>query len=194
MRVSYNRLEEFWTELVLLMLCVLAIALVALVWLLAYYRLPAPVWTLVIGALLAASAFADAIRGAPLVILATLFAISALLLNPSGLRRVVLSRPLLKLFRRLLPSVSQTEREALEAGTVWWDGDVFSGRPDWNKLLGFPAPRLTPEERAFIDGPVDELCAMLDDWEVTHELYDLPARAWAFIRERGFLGIIIPKE
>jgi acyl-CoA dehydrogenase len=177
-----------------LIACVLAIALIAIAWLLAYHRLPAPVWTLAIGALLAAAVIADALPALVLVTLAAIFAVGALLLNPSALRRAVLSRPLLELFRRVLPAVSQTEREALEAGTVWWDGDLFSGRPDWNKLLGFPPPRLTAEEQAFIDGPVEELCAMLDDWEVTHELYDLPPRAWALIRARGFLGMIIPKE
>src|SRR5512133_191141 len=126
-------------------------------------------------------------------ILAIVAVVAAVLFVPP-LRRAVLTGPVSALYKKILPPLSQTEREALEAGTVWWDGDLFSGRPDWNKLLGFPVPRLTAEERAFIDGPVEELCAMLDDWEVTHELYDLPPRAWAFIRESGFLGIIIPKE
>ena len=105
-----------------------------------------------------------------------------------------MSAPLLKLFRRILPAVSQTEREALEAGTVWWDGELFSGRPDWQKLLSYPKPTLSKEERAFLDGPVEELCGMVNDWEITHERYDLPQHAWQYIKDHGFLGMIIPKE
>ena len=90
--------------------------------------------------------------------------------------------------------MSQTEREAIDAGTVWWDGDLFSGRPDWDKLLAVPAPKLTPEEQAFVDGPCEELCAMCDDWEITHERQDLPPHVWQFMKDQGFLGMIIPKK
>jgi len=173
---------------------VVLLVLVAIVWVLAYHRLGAPVWTLVIGGFLAAAAYADLLPRPMLIALVAVFAVGALLLNPTPVRCAVLSRPLLGVFRRLLPSVSQTEREALEAGTVWWDGELFSGKPDWKKLLACPAPRLTAEEQAFLDGPVEELCGMLDDWEITHESFDLPPRAWTFIKERGFLGMIIPKE
>ncbi|HKB55275.1 MAG TPA: acyl-CoA dehydrogenase, partial [Ramlibacter sp.] len=81
-----------------------------------------------------------------------------------------------------------------DAGTVWWDGDLFSGRPDWDKLLAVPAPALTAEEQAFVDGPCEELCGMCDDWEITHERQDLPPRAWQFMKDKGFLGMIIPKK
>ncbi|MGD8576227.1 MAG: acyl-CoA dehydrogenase family protein, partial [Thiohalophilus sp.] len=104
------------------------------------------------------------------------------------------SRPLLKLFRRVSPRMSQTEREALNAGSVWWDGELFSGRPDWNKLRSLPAPVLSAEEQAFLDGPVEQLCQMLDDWTITHERYDLSEQAWQFIKDKGFLSLIIPKE
>ena len=170
------------------------VALIAAAWTLAYHRLAAPVWTLVLGALLAVAAYAELLPRPLLIALIAVFAIGALLINPTPLRRLILSRPLLRLFRRLLPTVSQTEREALEAGTVWWDAELFSGRPDWKKLLAYPVPRLTPDEQAFLDGPVEELCAMVDDWEITRDLNDLPPRAWTFIKERGFLGMIIPKE
>src|SRR3954451_13605913 len=98
------------------------------------------------------------------------------------IRRAVFSNPVLSVYRRILPDMSQTEKEAIDAGTVWWDGDLFSGRPDWDKLLETPAPRLTPEEKAFVDGPVEELCAMCNDWEITHERHDLPPRVWQFIK------------
>lgn len=129
-----------------------------------------------------------------LTFLICLVAAAAILLGVAPLRRRLLSDPMLGWFRKVLPQVSQTEQEALDAGTVWWDGDLFSGRPDWKRLLAFPKPTLTAEEQAFLDGPVDELCAMLDDWEVSHELNDLPPQAWQFIKDRGFLGMIIPKQ
>jgi acyl-CoA dehydrogenase len=122
------------------------------------------------------------------------FSAFAALTLPTPLRRLLVGVPLLRLFRKILPQVSQTEQEALDAGTVWWDGELFSGNPNWNKLLAYPKPTLSAEERAFIDGPVEELCAMLDDWEITNELHDLPPRAWQFIKDSGFLGMIIPKE
>jgi len=109
-------------------------------------------------------------------------------------RRQHISRPLLGWYRKVLPPMSDTEREAIDAGTVWWDAELFSGKPDWRKLRELPKPKLTAEERAFLDGPVEELCAMLDDWKIRHELVDLPPEVWRFIREHGFFGIIIPKE
>src|SRR5437016_9891408 len=109
-------------------------------------------------------------------------------------RRKLLTDRVLALYRRILPDMSQTEKEAIDAGTVWWDGDLFSGRPDFDKLLAVPEPRLSAEEHAFLDGPVEELCAMCNDWEITHELQDLPARVWQFIKDQGFLGMIIPKK
>jgi acyl-CoA dehydrogenase len=109
-------------------------------------------------------------------------------------RRQHISKPLLGWYRKVLPPMSDTEREAIDAGTVWWDAELFSGKPDWRKLRAFPKPKLTVEEQAFLDGPVEELCAMLDDWKIRHELMDLPPEVWRFIREHGFMGIIIPKE
>ncbi len=111
-----------------------------------------------------------------------------------GLRRSLLSDRLLKWFRAALPQVSPTEQEALDAGTVWWDGDLFSGKPSWERLLATPQPRLTEDEQAFLDGPVDELCRLCDDWEITHELNNLPDEVWRFIKDKGFLGMIIPRE
>jgi acyl-CoA dehydrogenase len=90
--------------------------------------------------------------------------------------------------------MSDTEREALEAGTVWWEADIFSGRPDWQRMLGFPAPALSTEEQAFINGPVNELCNMVNDWEITEELRDLTPDTWEFLRKQGFFGMIIPKQ
>jgi acyl-CoA dehydrogenase len=110
------------------------------------------------------------------------------------LRQKAISRPLLRLFRGLMPPISDTEREALEAGTVWWDAELFSGRPDWKKLLSIPPPALTTEEQAFLDGPVQDLCRMLEDWQINEELHDLPPEVWKFIKDKGFFGMIIPKK
>ncbi|MBI5861262.1 MAG: acyl-CoA dehydrogenase [Rhodocyclales bacterium] len=110
------------------------------------------------------------------------------------LRRALLSAPLFAAYRKLLPQMSDTEREALEAGTVWWEGELFRGNPDWKKLLAYPAPKLTPEEQAFMDNEVEEACRLVDDWQVTHELHDLPEVAWAYLKQKGFLGMIIPKR
>ncbi|MDQ2696470.1 MAG: acyl-CoA dehydrogenase family protein, partial [Pseudomonadota bacterium] len=110
------------------------------------------------------------------------------------LRRRLISKPLLKAYRRLLPPLSNTERQALEAGTVGWDGELFSGRPGWNSFLAAPRPQLAAGEQAFLDGPVEELCRMLDDWRINEEFKDLPPEAWRLIRDKGFLGLIIPRE
>jgi acyl-CoA dehydrogenase len=93
----------------------------------------------------------------------------------------------------VLPRLGETERIALEAGTVWWDAELFSGRPDWHKLLDFEPKRLTPDEQAFMDGPVEELCRRLDDWQI-NQLRDLPTSIWVFLKTNGFFGMIIPKE
>ena len=126
--------------------------------------------------------------------LVALVALATLPLVVPALRRALVSRPLLVRFRQVMPRMSQTERDALEAGTVSWDGELFSGAPSWPKLFAIDAPALTAEERRFLDEEVETLCAMVSDWETTSVYRDLPAAAWRYIRERGFLGMIIPKE
>jgi acyl-CoA dehydrogenase len=130
----------------------------------------------------------------PMLIVGWLVVALMFALTITSLRRTVISDRILPLLRRAMPAMSQTEREALEAGTVWWDADLFTGRPDWRKLLETPAPRLTAEEQAFIDGPVEDLCHMLDDWRITQEDFDLPPNVWDFIKHKGFFGMIIPKS
>ena len=109
------------------------------------------------------------------------------------LRRKLFTAPMFSWFQRVLPPMSPTEREAIDAGTVWWDGHLFSGRPDWDTLLDYPAPKLSEEEQAFIDGPTEQLCAMVSDWQIGQDL-DLPPQAWDFIKQHGFFALIIPKE
>src|SRR5690348_6034208 len=99
-----------------------------------------------------------------------------------------ITRPILSWYRKVLPPISPTERDAIAAGSVWWDADLFSGRPNWEKLRAFARPHLTPEEQAFLDGPVEKLCSMLDDWEIRRS-GDLPEHVWSFIRDNGFMGM-----
>jgi acyl-CoA dehydrogenase len=94
----------------------------------------------------------------------------------------------------MLPQMSQTEKEALDAGTVWWEGELFHGRPDWNKLLAYPQPKLTAEEQSFLDNETEELCRLSDDWVSSHYDHDLSPEAWKYMKEKGFLGMIIPKQ
>ena len=151
----------------------------------AYFRLPLLYWTFALAIPVAFSGEA---------VLIALFAAVAVVVNIPFLRRIIFTNHVLSLYRRILPDMSSTEKEAIDAGTVWWDADLFSGKPDWDKLLAVPEPRLSAEEQAFLDGPVEELCAMCNDWEITHEQQDLPPHVWQFIKDQGFLGMIIPKH
>lgn len=111
-----------------------------------------------------------------------------------SLRRNLISRFVLKRVRRVLPPLSKTEQQALHAGTVGWDAELFSGKPDWKYLHDLPTPKLTEEEQGFLDGPTEELCRMLDEWEINYERKDLPPEVWRFIKEKRFWGMIIPKK
>jgi acyl-CoA dehydrogenase len=111
-----------------------------------------------------------------------------------SLRRDYLTKPIFNWAKGVLPSISATEREALEAGDVWWDAALFTGNPDWSLLAKTPPAKLSPEEEAFLAGPVEELCAMVDDWQVNWQLGDLPTEVWDFMKRHKFFGMIIPKE
>ena len=110
------------------------------------------------------------------------------------LRRDLLTRPIFAWAKGAMPALSATEREAIEAGDVWWDAELFTGNPDWQALLDTPPARLSAEEAAFLDGPVNQFCAMLDDWKINWELRDLPVEAWTFLKEHRFFGMIIPRQ
>ena len=159
----------------------------------AYRRLPLLIYTLAFTVLLAAYMHfgnpGGIWQGALWLMLALLW-----LFNLRPLRKALISRPFLRAYLRLLPKMSNTEREALEAGTVWWDGELFSGNPDWSKLRANPPPRLSAEEQAFLDGPCEELCRMLDDFDITHRRGDLPPEVWAFLKSRGFFAMIIGRQ
>ncbi len=121
-------------------------------------------------------------------------AIVLLPFNLAPMRKSMISVPAFRAFRKVMPPMSRTEKEAIDAGTTWWEGDLFRGNPDWQKLHNYPQPRLTAEEQAFIDGPVEEACRMANDFEITHEMADLPPELWAYLKEHRFFAMIIKKE
>lgn len=114
--------------------------------------------------------------------------------NVPAMRKSLISAPVFRVFRKVMPPMSRTEKEAIDAGTTWWEGDLFRGSPDWNKLHNYPQPVLTPEEQAFLDGPVEEACRMANDFRITHEMADLPPELWDFLKEHRFFAMIIKKE
>ncbi|SDH47323.1 acyl-CoA dehydrogenase [Pseudomonas panipatensis] len=169
----------------------LLVLILGCAWLAHRRSAPAPALGMIAVYLIFMGLFSHA-HGWMLVLWLPWLALSAVLLLPE-LRRRWFSAPLFAWFEKALPPMSDTEREAIEAGTVWWDGELFSGRPDWSKLLGYPAPQLSEEEQAFIDGPTEQLCAMVNDWDIAQRM-DLPAEVWAFIKAQGFFGLIIPQQ
>ncbi|MCW0453370.1 acyl-CoA dehydrogenase [Xanthomonas sacchari] len=159
----------------------------------AYHRMRLAVWAALSATLLVACWLLGANHVATIVAAVALAVVAMPLLLPF-VRKPLLTAPMLKVFRKVLPPLSQTERIALETGSVGFEGELFTGDPDWQKLLNYPKPQLTAEEQAFLDGPVEELCRMTNDWEITHVHADLPPEIWSFIKKNKFFGMIIPKE
>lgn len=122
------------------------------------------------------------------------FAVIAVPLNAKDLRRQYLTQPIFKIYRKIMPEMSKTEQDAIDAGTVWWDGEIFSGHPDWEHLHNIPPARLSAEEQAFLDGPVETVCEMVDEWQVNHQLADLPPEVWQYLKDNKFFAMIIKKE
>jgi acyl-CoA dehydrogenase len=160
----------------------------------AYFRSRLWQWTLATSVTILVVGFGLQ-RFTPMWVLLGLFVVLiALPLNLTPLRRALFAAPLLKLFKRVLPRISETEQVALDAGTVGFEGELFAGKPDWSKLLSQPKPQLSAEEQAFLDGPCEELCRMVDDWHITHEIADLPPEIWDYVKRKGFFAMIIPKR
>jgi len=158
----------------------------------AYRRVDLGSSTLAIGgALLIYTLFFDGLW--PLTLLFWVLLAGLVVLNFTDLRREKITAQLFDIYKTMVPSISDTEREALECGSVSWDGELFTGLPNWANLMSLPAPDLTAEEQAFLDGPTETLCAMLDDWRITEDR-DLPPEVWEYIRKERFFSMIIPKE
>jgi acyl-CoA dehydrogenase len=160
----------------------------------AYLRTGLKTWTIAGFAALFLAAWLAGSHWFATLLTAAAFALVAVPLNLPEFRRRKLTAPLLGIYQKITPHLSDTERVALEAGTVGFEGELFSGKPDWKQLLKQPAPQLSTEEQQFLDGPVEELCHMINDWEITHERADLPPEMWEFLKKNKFFGMIIPKE
>ncbi len=144
--------------------------------------------------LLTAAMLVLTITGSVGVIGWALYVLAIAVFAVSGIRQSLISRKALALFKTVLPAMSQTEKEALDAGTVWWEAELFKGKPEWEKLHAIQAPKLSAEEQAFLDGPVNEVCAMVSDFQVTHELADLPPEVWQYLKDNKFFAMIIKKK
>jgi len=165
---------------------------IALVLPLAAAYFAAPAWlaaALMIGAAVAGFSLGTVTAG----VVAALIALPLVVAAIPPLRLTLVTNRLFDWFRKVLPAMSDTEREALESGTTWWDAELFSGRPKWKTLLDAPKPSLSADEQAFIDGPVEELCRMLDEWQIYND-QDLPPEVWDHLKKHRFFSMIIPKE
>lgn len=151
-------------------------------------------WTGLMAGTIIAFALSGQVPFIALSIVTLVFAAIAVPLNYLPWRRQFVSAPFLEHYRRMIPALSETERVALEAGTVGWEGELFAGKPNWKKLQDMPFLELTVEEQAFLDGPVQELCDRLDEWDITHRNADLDAATWEFMKKQRFFGMIIPKQ
>ncbi|HKJ17847.1 MAG TPA: acyl-CoA dehydrogenase [Xanthomonadales bacterium] len=160
----------------------------------AFYGINLKLWTLGLAAVLVIFGMSGVVPLAGLLIVAAVTAIIIVPLNVPTWRRDFLSAPVLKQYRRMLPSISDTEQVALDAGTVGWEGELFAGNPNWKHLQKQSYPELTIEERAFLDGPVEELCDMLNQWQITHVDADLDEETWTFLKDNRFFGMIIPRK
>ncbi|WP_019027857.1 acyl-CoA dehydrogenase FadE [Colwellia piezophila] len=162
----------------------------SLTWFMSYSRASLSTYTITLSGLMVIGSLFNIIG----IVSWLLFAVIALPLNIDTIRQQFISMPLLSLFKKIMPRMSSTEQEAIDAGTTWFDADLFRGDPDWKKLHNYPRPRLSTAEQVFLDGPVEQVCAMVNDWHITHEIADLPAEIWQFLKDNKFFAMIIKKQ
>ncbi len=162
----------------------------------AYFRFSRVVWISVIAALLVLLSFYSQtwLARTWLTVGWGLFLTVAIAVTVTPIRCRVLVQPIFKLFKKLLPPIGETERIAIEEGDTWWEADLFSGQPNWQKLRRFQTPTLTKEEQSFLDNQTETLCKMLDDWKITHYQFDLPQEIWNYIKQEKFWGLVTPKN
>lgn len=163
-------------------------------WALAYAGAVRTVWTAAIAVYLLALFATGGLGAVGLLIATVLFIPAAVAVNVGDIRRRLITRPVFDLFRAMLPALSATEQEALEAGDVWWEAELFQGRPNWSRLLGFQVTQLTREEQAFLDNQVETLCELLDEDRIVRKDHDLPPEVWDYLKRERFFSLIIPKE
>lgn len=160
----------------------------------AYFRVSIIAWTIAIGVVLFFESIWGSVHFIFLVPFWLIYLAAACFANLKNLRQHNFTKPLVAVLQKKMPAISETEREAIKAGNVWWEKDLFCGQPDWKKLLAMPAPTLSNEEQEFIDNQVETLCNMTNDWEIVNESRDMPEVVWEYLKKERFFGMIIPKE
>ena len=160
---------------------------------LAYHRASLPVWSIGIFVLLLFLVGLVQPGAMTLWALGVIYVVIFGVLNIHPLRRLLITNRIFQIYKKLMPNMSETERAALESGTVGWEGDLFSGMPDWSRLHETPLAELTAEERAFMDGPVEDICRLVNNWKISREM-QIPEEIWSIFKSAGFFGMIIPKK
>lgn len=168
--------------------------ILATAWFSLFFRWSSYIWTAVIGILLISLFIIDALSLAQFIILGIFYLAAAIFVNLSFLRQHYLLSALLNQLKAKIPVISNTEREALEAGQTWWEKELLCGKPHWQSLLEMPKPKLTEEEQRFLSHQVETVCAMINDWEVINQDKDLPAAVWDYLKAEKFFGMVIPKQ
>lgn len=160
----------------------------------AIYQLSAMLWSILLGTALVIITIFGCMPTILLVICWLGFGLAAAFSNLTTLRRRLIVAPSLRMLKEKLPTISRTEREAIDAGNTWWERELFCGRPDWQNLLSLPKPVLSAEEESFINNQVETLCKMLSDWDIVTVEHDLPKPVWDYFKQEKFLGMVIPKQ
>jgi acyl-CoA dehydrogenase len=172
---------------------IITLVTIAAIWALAFVGAPLLAWTAAVGVVLVAGVATGWLGPVGSIVLGLLF-VGMAFFCIAPLRRTLVSKGIFEGFKRVLPEMSSTEREALEAGDVWWEAEMFRGRPEWKKLLDFPRTQLTNEEQRFLDNECEALCKLVDDWQIDFELRDIPEPVMRYIQDNRFFAMLIPKE
>lgn len=167
---------------------------IGLVFVSAFYRLSAYLWTALLGVSIVGLTAFGYLSVTQVIICLLLFIPAALFATMGKLRQKHIVAPALKVLKEQMPTISKTERIAIEAGDTWWEKELFCGRPDWKKLFAIPKPALTAEEESFINNQVEHLCSMLNDWQIVFDEHDLPREVWNYLKAEKFFGMVIPKQ
>src|SRR3990167_1604681 len=161
---------------------------------LAFQRASLWVWLIAMAACLTGVSVWSELSTVTTVVLWLCFVGIVIVFGVLPVRRRFISRFMLNLYRKKMPTLSATEQEALTAGTVGWEGELFSGKPNWSEFRRIPKGQLSKEERDFLEGPVETLCGLVDNWKINQLTFTIPEIIWNFLKENGFFGLIIPKE
>lgn len=167
---------------------------IASVFTVAFFRFSVFLWTGLIGLILLGVTTFGELSFSILFVFWVIYFAAALFANLSGYRQRYITLPFLKILQKRMPKISETEREAIEAGNTWWEKELFNGNPPWKKLFSIPAPLLSTEEQDFLNQQVDQLCSMLNDWQIIYRDKDLPSDVWDFLKKEKFFGMVIPKK